>query len=153
MMSFHSSLLHTLSPHACSCLRTCSHTPFPIAVLWRQASGWSKLICEDWTVHKGNNTLGFDIALALCFFDFITYSPKYSFLLDASNIVFSCSKPLVVELHVVGREKSRLSFVRTEPPILIGELQIRNLCVFGETELIVFRGLVIVQGCSGLASA
>lgn len=39
---------------------------------------------------------------------------------------------LVIKLDVVGREQALLAAVGTEPPILIGELEIRDRSVLGE---------------------
>lgn len=51
-------------------------------------------------------------------------------ILNASDIWIS-----LVHLHIVGREQATLALEVTKPPILVGELQVRDLRAFREAKL------------------
>lgn len=49
--------------------------------------------------------------------------------------LFSASGPsLLVKLDIVGGEETRVAAVVTEPPVLIGELQVGNRSILRETQ-------------------
>ena len=51
-----------------------------------------------------------------------------------SIIANNASRPLLVELDVVGREKTSAAIVRTKPPVLIGEFKVVDCGILREAE-------------------